>query len=183
MPEKPDLVVSGINAGQNVAELVNISGTVGVGLWASRLGIPAFAVSQALGPNIDYEAAARYTRKLVNAYRSNATFRSKLRGGPGRAKILNVNFPTCATGALRGVRAVPLGLAQQVVAYDPGSGSDVWNPVVVRTPVGSTDCDSKLKKPTTDLEALNNGFASVTPLNSDLTNDALLPQIARFVEQ
>ena len=183
LAEKPDLVVSGINAGQNVAELVNISGTVGVGLWASRLGIPAFAVSQALGPNIDYEAAAQYTRKLVNSYRTNATFRSKLVGGPGRAKILNINFPTCATGSLRGVRAVSLGVAQKVVAYEPGSGSDVWDPVVVRTPVGSTDCDSKLKNPTTDLEALDNGFASVTPLNSDLTNDALLPQITRFVQQ
>src|SRR3954471_22267689 len=66
LTEKPDLGVSGINAGQNVAALVNISGTVGVGLWASRLGIPAFAVSQALGPDISYEEAAQYTRRLVN---------------------------------------------------------------------------------------------------------------------
>jgi 5'-nucleotidase len=184
LPSPPDLVVTGINAGQNIGELVNISGTVGAALWAARLGIPAFAVSQGLGQNISYEAAAQYTVRLVNTYRSNASFRVKLRGGAaGRAKVLNVNFPTCVTGTLRGVRAVSLGRSQQVVGYDAATAANVWNPIVVSTPLGSTDCDSTLKKPTTDLEAMNNGFASVTPLNSDLTNDALLPEIVRFVEQ
>lgn len=180
---RPDLVVTGINAGQNIGELVNISGTVGAALWAARLGIPAFAVSQGLGETISYDAAAQYTVRLVNTYRTNATFRAKLRGGRGQAKILNVNFPTCVVGALRGVRAVPLGRSQQVVGYEAGAGANVWDPIVVKTPLGSTDCDSTLKKPSTDLEAMNNGFASVTPLNSDLTDDATLPQIVRFVEQ
>lgn len=183
LPQRPDLVVTGINEGQNVGDLVNISGTVGAALAAIRLGVPAFAVSQALGPNISYEEAARYTYQLVSKYRGNATFRSRLRGANGRPKILNINFPTCATGSLRGVRAVPLGRTQVVTSYEQSTEDDVWIPTVVRTPVGSTNCDSSLRVPANDLEALNNGFASVTPLNSDLTNEGLIKPVARFVEE
>jgi len=183
LSQRPDLVITGINEGQNVGDLVNISGTVGAALWAVRLGIPAFAVSQGLGANIDYEEAAHYTHKLVNLYRGNSIFRARLGGGRAPAKILNINFPTCTTGSVRGVRAVPLGRAQVVVGYEQGASSDVWDPVVVRTPIGSNDCDSSLKNPTTDLEAMNNGFASVTPLNADLANDGLIRPILRFVQE
>lgn len=185
LPQRPDLVITGINEGQNVgADVVTISGTVGAALWAARLGIPAFAVSQGVGANIDYEAAAHYTYRLVNLYRGSATFRSRLGGGTrGPAKVLNINFPTCTTGSLRGVRAVTLGRVQQVTGYEQDGSSDVWDPVVVRTPIGSNDCDSTLRTPTTDLEAMNNGFASVTPLNADLSSDGLIRPIARFVQR
>lgn len=183
LPQRPDLVVTGINQGQNIGELVNVSGTVGAALAAARLGIPAFAVSQGLGPNISYEAAARYTYQLVNRFRGSATFRYRLRGSRGRPSILNVNFPTCATGTLRGVRSVVLGRSQKVVGYDEGASANVWDPVVETTPLGSTNCESTLRTPVTDLEAMNNGFASVTPLNIDLTNEGLVRSIARFVEQ
>lgn len=183
LPQKPDLVITGINQGQNIGDLVNISGTVGAALWAARNGIPAFAVSQGLAANISYEEAARYTARLVATYRGSATFRSRMRGVGGRPKILNINFPTCVEGSLRGVRAVPLGRSQQVVGYDEGASANVWNPVVVNTPLGSTDCTSTLRFPTTDLEAMNNGFASVTPLNVDLTNDGLIRPLVRFVEE
>jgi len=184
LPRRPELVITGINEGQNIGDLVNISGTVGAALWAARNGIPAFAVSQGLGPNISYEAAAHYTYDLVNQFRGNATFRSRLGGGRrGPAKVLNINFPTCTPGRLRGVRAVPLGRAQVVVGYDRQGGTDVWNPVLERTPVGSNDCDSTLRFPATDLEAMNNGFASVTPLDTDLGNDDLVRQVLRFVQR
>lgn len=183
LPQKPDLVITGINQGQNIGDLVNISGTVGAALWAARNGIPAFAVSQGLAANISYTEAARYTAQLVAKYRGSASFRSRLRGVGGRPKILNINFPTCVEGSLRGVRAVPLGRSQQVVGYEEGASADVWDPVVVNTALGSTDCTSTLKVPRTDLEAMNNGFASVTPLNVDLTNDGLIRPIVRFVEE
>jgi 5'-nucleotidase len=183
LPARPDLVVTGINEGQNVADLVNVSGTVGAALTAARMGIPAFAVSQAGGDGIDYQAAADYTASLVARYRLNATFRRLLRISAQRARVLNVNFPTCTTGELRGVRSVALGRVQRVVGYDQQDGSDVWDPIVVRTPIGSNDCTSSLRQPKTDLEALNNGFASVTPLDPDLTSDDLVTPLARFVDR
>jgi 5'-nucleotidase len=180
---RPDLVITGINEGQNIAELVNISGTVGAALTAARLGVPAFAVSQGLGADIEYDEAADYTARLVARYRSSPSFRKLLRISPRRARMLNVNFPTCTRGELRGVRAVALGRSVQVVGYEPGSASDVWDPVVVQTPLGSNDCDSTLKRPMTDLEAMNNGFASVTPLNPDLTSDGAIEPLRRLVEE
>ena len=183
LPRKPDLVITGINQGQNIGDLVTLSGTVGAALTAARLGVPAFAVSQGLGANISYEAAARYTYQLLNRFRGSATFRSRLRGVGGRPKILNINFPTCVEGSLRGVRAVAIGRSQQVVGYDEGASAGVWDPVVVSAPLGSTNCDSTLRDPATDVEAMNNGFASVTPMNVDLANDGLIRPIVRFVQQ
>jgi len=180
---KPDLVVTGINEGQNVAELVNVSGTVGAALTAARMGIPAIAVSQGIGSGISYEDAAEYTAGLVSRFRLNATFRRLLRISAQRARVLNVNFPTCTEGELRGVRAVALGRAQRVVGYEPTEFDAVWEPTVVNTPLGSNDCESTLRRPETDLEAMNNGFASVTPLDPDLAADEVIRPIARFVEQ
>ncbi len=183
LPARPDIVVTGINEGQNIGELVNVSGTVGAALTAARLGIPAIAVSQGLGPNIDYEEAARFTAQLVSRFRVNATFRRLFRIAPGRARVLNVNFPTCTTGELRGIRVVPLGRGRQVVGYDQQGTSDVWDPILVERPFGSNDCDSQLRRPVDDIEAMNNGFASATPLNPDLTSDDVLGQFVRFVER
>lgn len=180
---RPNLVISGINQGQNIGELVNISGTVGAALTAARMGIPAFAVSQGLGADIDFEAAAAYTANLVTRFRASAGFRSLLRVDDRRARVLNVNFPTCTSGTLRGVRAVPLGRSRVVFGYEPGAASDVWDPLVVTTPLGSNDCTSTLKRPRNDLDAMNNGFASVTPLDADLTSEGVLPELARYVER
>jgi 5'-nucleotidase len=55
---EPDLVVSGINEGQNLGPIVDISGTVGAARAALRLGVPALAVSQGMGDTFDYETAA-----------------------------------------------------------------------------------------------------------------------------
>ncbi|HEY8516197.1 MAG TPA: 5'/3'-nucleotidase SurE [Candidatus Binatia bacterium] len=183
LDQRPDLVISGINEGQNIAELVNISGTVGAALWAARNGVPAFAVSQGLAAEMHYEEAADYTARLVARYRSSPSFRKLMRISKDRARVLNINFPTCVTGKLRGVRAVAVGRAQQIVGYEQGSSPNTWDPIVVTMPAGSTNCDSTLRHPTTDIEAMNNGFASVTPLNPDLTSDETIKPLVRLVEE
>ncbi|UCE86696.1 MAG: 5'/3'-nucleotidase SurE [Deltaproteobacteria bacterium] len=173
LPERPDVVVSGINLGQNIAELVNISGTVGAGLSAARLGVPAIAVSQALVPG-SYDEAAAYAANLVERLRTRKTFRSRMTStdGSGRALVLNVNFPSCGVGITRGVRVVPLGRARQVVDYtltmDDGT-IRTYAPSIENVSAFAIDCTSTLVDPRSDLEALTNGFASVTPLNPDLT--------------
>jgi 5'/3'-nucleotidase len=181
---RPDLVVSGINFGQNIGEAVDISGTVGAAVTAARLGIPGFAVSQGLAQPISYEEAAAYTAGLVARFRGSATFR-RLMGSsrvPGRARVLNINFPSCTTGSVRGVRTVLIGRSTKVVGYDPAPEPDVWVPLLERTPLGSNDCNSTLKRPLTDLEAMNNGFAAVTMLNTDLANENGTGAVKRYVE-
>jgi 5'-nucleotidase len=180
---EPELVVSGINQGQNVAELTLVSGTVGAGRTAARFGIPAIAVSQGIAAEIDYGAAADATASIVELFRTNASFRRLLGGAPGTtsARILNLNFPTCEEGALRGLRVVRLGQIRTVVGYEPGTEPGVWVPEIQATAAGSTDCRSTLEDPETDLEAMNNGFGSATPLSPDLEDEDVLDAFASFL--
>jgi 5'-nucleotidase len=177
--QRPDLVVSGINFGQNIGELVTISGTVGAGLTAARLGIPAIAVSQGIGASISYSEAAQYVGQLVERFRRSRGFRAKLttRFGLRQALVVNVNFPTCTAGALRGIRVVPLGRSSRVTGYTlTGSmgAMQTFTPTIPPVNVLGSDCLSTLAGPTTDVEAMVNGFASVTPLNADLTTSGKL---------
>jgi 5'/3'-nucleotidase len=175
LPEPPDLVVSGINAGQNIGrEIVEISGTVGAALTAGRLGIPAIAVSQGVGTNIDYSAAARYTANVVEQMRIRPRLWTRItRVFPsGQKVVLNVNFPTCTTGDVRGVAVVPLAQIGTVKAYELQSEegtTQTFRPVIQISNPLLSDCTSELVEPANDVEAMNDGFASVTPLNPDMT--------------
>jgi len=178
LPEPPDLVVSGINDGQNIGELVYgpgliNSGTVGAALWAARNGVPAIAVSQGSGATSVAEAAD-YVAGLVDRFRSDRSFHDQLLAGnvTGQAIVLNVNFPTCASGGTRGVRVVPLGRSSRLTGYALSSESGdtkTYTPQVETTNLFNSDCTSTLANPATDVEAMNNGFASVTPLSTDVT--------------
>ena len=175
LPQRPDLVVSGINFGQNIADAVTLSGTVGAGLTAARLGIPAIAVSQGLGNPISYAEAAAYAADVVERFRLSRGFRAKMstRSRARLALVLNINFPTCTAGSTRGIVLVPVGRSTHVTGYTlTGTSGNVqtFTPTVSSTSfLAPSNCQSTLTEPTTDLEAFTNGFATVTPLNTDLT--------------
>jgi 5'/3'-nucleotidase SurE len=176
LPERPDLVVSGINQGQNAGEeVVDVSGTVGAALTAARLGIPAIAVSHGFfGSASQFADSAIYAAGLVERFRLSRGFRAKLssRSGARFALVLNVNFPSCTPGATRGVVLVPVGPVQQITGYaltgTTGSTQTFTPSVATLNPFGD-GCASTLTDPATDVEGLANGFATITPLNPDLT--------------
>ncbi|HJW69609.1 MAG TPA: 5'/3'-nucleotidase SurE [Candidatus Binatia bacterium] len=171
LPQRPDLVVSGINFGQNASvELVNISGTVGAGLTAARLGIPAIAVSHGqFTQAAQFGEAANYVAGLVERFRQSRGFRAKMstRSGARSALVLNVNFPTCSSGSTRGEVLVPLGHLNQVTGYT--GSAPTFTPTVVSVSPFTADCTSSVMNPATDVDALANGFATLTVLNPDLT--------------
>jgi 5'-nucleotidase len=178
LSEKPDLVVSGVNDGQNIGEvvygpgLVN-SGTVGAALWAARFGIPAIAVSQGM-QSTSFADAAAYAADVVERFRTDNGFRQLMKNGnaAGRAIVLNINFPTCTAGSTRGVRVVPLGRSVSPLGYtlqsDDGT-QRTYTLTTMTTSLFTSDCTSTLTNPSTDVEAMSNGFASVTPLGTDAT--------------
>jgi 5'-nucleotidase len=95
----PDVVIAGINQGQNLGSTVEISGTVGAARAAAAKGVPALAVSQGLAATPDYATGA----KLALAWL--ADHRADLLSGAGRttpARVENLNVPTCAAGSSRG---------------------------------------------------------------------------------
>jgi 5'-nucleotidase len=185
----PALVVSGVNNGQNLsAEIVPLSGTVGAAYWAARLGIPAFAVSAGLGGSPNYGQAAAFTATLVEKYRISKGFRRRMREkeAPFRGLVLNINFPTCSSGAVRGVRVVPVGRSIVVTGYSLQSdmgGVQTWKPVVSNTSIFVTNCTSTVEDPQTDVEAFTNGFATVTPLDDDRTVNGHRLREFKFVEK
>jgi 5'/3'-nucleotidase len=171
--DPPDLVVSGVNNGQNLcAEIIPISGTVGAATWAARLGVPAFAVSAGLGASPNYAQAAQYAADLVEYFRVKKGFRKKMheKEAPFRGIVLNINFPTCTAGAVRGLKVVPVGRAQPFTAYTlqgSSGGVDTWKPTIGTGNPGLSDCTSTVEDVGTDLEAFNAGFATVTPLDPE----------------
>jgi 5'-nucleotidase len=134
---QPDLVISGVNEGQNLGPLVDISGTVGAARAAVRAGVPALAVSAGLGAPPDYEAAAELVLDwLADNRAALAAGQVSLDGVP------NLNVPTCTVGELRGLLEVASATAGD--------------------PVAPSDCTSTGGGYTDDVTAFANGYAVLT---------------------
>lgn len=97
MPQKPDLIVSGINYGENVGLGVTISGTVGAAMEGASLEFPALAISLeanqryhlSYSDEVDFSAAAHFT-----AYFANILLKKKM---PADVQVLKVDVPSDAT--------------------------------------------------------------------------------------
>jgi 5'-nucleotidase len=151
---RPDLVVSGINQGQNIGELVDISGTVGAARTALRLGIPAIAVSQGLASTIDYTYAAKLTSDLVRDWRDDIlTFHR------AHKRVLNLNVPTCAS--VRGVKVVPVGRSTRVTSYEETSAG-TFQPAIEQRSLFNVDCASTQQRAKDDIDAFTHGFAAIS---------------------
>ncbi len=182
LAQRPDLVVSGINSGQNIADLATLSGTVGAALTAARMGIPAIAGSQGLVAS-SYTDQAQYIANLVEQFRTKGGVRKRFfkNTRAGQALVLNLNFPTCIAGVRRGLKVVPLGRLQTVTGYT-NTGPGMWQATVEGLNPFASDCTSTVLDPATDIEAMNAGFASATPLSVDLTVNRSI-RLFRFLER
>jgi 5'-nucleotidase len=96
IPTKPDLVISGADAGQNLGSLIPTSGTIGAAATAARAGIPAIAISQgfATAPQTPYFAASV---KVLGDYFTDSL--DAYRNGDG-VPLISINVPTCPANAL-----------------------------------------------------------------------------------
>jgi 5'-nucleotidase len=145
LPKKPHLVMSGINTTQNIGVAVDISGTVGAAKTAAARGIPALAVSQGARPDgePDYAAGVKQALRWLKQHRKALTPK---KGKDVEVVLDNLNVPSCSTGKLRGVVEVPVAGPDVPGILDP------------------QDCASTLTDPANDVEAINNGFASISEL-------------------
>lgn len=135
---EPDLIVSGINKGQNAGPLVDISGTVGAALTSARQGVPAIAGSAGL-EDPDYALAAQYVVEWVVQNRDLIAS-----GDVDTDQIVNINVPECTAGTA--YELVEVATAEEI--------PEGVNPF-------STDCSATPEghEPTDDIDALANGFA------------------------
>jgi len=157
---RPDLVLSGVNSGQNAADDVTYSGTVAGAFEGTLLGIPSAALSQAYTfekgvRHIPWETAEAYAPDII---------RKLLDFGFPPAIVYNINFPNCMPDAVEGVSITTQGRLTHGLHIDArvdGRGNPYFWLAYQREKPDIT--------PGTDLEALDRGLVSVTPLRLDMT--------------
>jgi len=160
LPAEPTLVVSGINHGSNLGDDVTYSGTVSAAMEGTLLGIPSIAVSL-VGPEQGGFGEAGKIARLI-------AMRTLVEGLPAKT-LLNVNVPG---GRPKGIRFTRLGhrvyKEKMVEEKDPrgktyywiGAGPPLWD-----------------DREATDIIAIQDGYAAVTPLHLDLTHYAALRRL------
>jgi 5'-nucleotidase len=160
---KPDLVLSGVNRGQNVAEDVTYSGTIAGAMEGAILGVPAIALSQAYGgamgrTTIAWDATEAHAAPLI---------RKILAAGIPPGGLVNVNFPLCGADEVKGVAFTRQGQRNaelmRVEERRDGRGIPYYWLMFQRGEIQFEDG--------TDLAALAAEKISVTPLRLDLTDD------------
>lgn len=134
----PDLVVSGINEGQNIGPLSAISGTVGAAKVAARMGVPAVAVSQGIAEVPDYPTAVEAVLAWLAEHRTDVAA-----GTSPTDVVTSINVPTCPTGEVRGTVEVPTATS------DGGRN-------LLEVDCGSTEVD-----PVDDVVAFTTGWIAV----------------------
>jgi len=158
---RPDLILSGVNRGANLAEDVTYSGTVSAAMEGTLAGVRSVALSQTFGdPNGEFEPFA-----CARAWGASVV-RALLKVDWAKGVLMNVNFPPVGPSAVRGIRVTEQGFhdygrliidAREDMRGTPyywfGLGPDATQP-------GHE----------TDLKAIREGYISVTPLHLDLTH-------------
>ena len=164
IPEKIDMVVSGINPNANIGHDVTYSGTVTAAMEAAIWGIPGVAVSvdrpeDHTGP-VDYQSAAEAALRVVTWLQAQADL-------PQDA-VLNVNVPYGPLSEMKGFRITRQGLRiyrdELVRRLDPRGKPYFW--IGGDAPIG-------VEEPGTDYGALLAGFVSITPIQLDLTHQTM----------
>ena len=158
LPQLPDVVVSGINKGENTGVVTFSSGTVSCAREAAYRDIPAIAVSLEEGVQMDYAAAAEFTARLLLEVRKKGL-------PPGT--YLNVNFPALPSDQIKGVLVTRQDRRPADEHYakktSPEGKTEYWS---VYRPLTGGDKDS-------DTWALTQGYISITPMSIDQTLSGL----------
>ncbi len=156
LPQRPDLIVSGINPGVNLGDDISYSGTVSAAIEGTMYTIPSLAFSLAGEAPFDFTVAADVAWKLASM---------ALQFSLPEHTLLNINVPALPAGEIKGIRFTRQGRRMYRNAiqetFDPwgrkhywiGGGTVHWS--------GGND---------TDEQALRDGYISVTPIQLDLTN-------------
>ena len=170
----PDLILSGVNRGANLAEDVTYSGTVSAAMEGALAGVRSIALSQVysregMGDQVPFEAASAWGERVL---------RPLLAAPLAPLTLVNVNFPALPADQVKGVRVVGQGLRDygrlQIVSNrDPRGYEYHW--FALGPMHDDPACDS-------DLEAVADGYIAVTPLHLDLTHGPSLSMLSEAYE-
>lgn len=153
--KEPDLIISGINKGFNIAESVYCSGTVGAAMEGYLHGIPAIAVSGSF-VDYDYNIAAGIFRRMLEPL---------LASHPRQRFFYNINFPAVEEADIKGTMMTSIAQTRPIPRLEkrtnPLGQTYYWQTAFMN------GLESKPEEGT-DLWAVNNGYISITPLKVDM---------------
>jgi 5'-nucleotidase len=157
---RPDIVLSGVNRGTNMADDVTYSGTIAGAMEGCLLGIPSIAFSQA------YVHPHPVKWGTATAHGADVARRVLSMDFP-RNVLVNVNFPDVVTASVKGIKVTRQGVrafgSSIIERTDPRGGAYYW----IGYSPGEHEVDEQ-----SDLFAVRHGWISVTPLHLDLTHEA-----------
>jgi len=165
---QPDLVLSGINLGDNTGISVLYSGTVSAATEACILGLPAVAFSLCTYRSPQWETAREVVQRI--------TSRVMAEGLPART-VLNVNIPNLPLKELRGFRVAPVGHSHWIEHFerrtDPRGRAYFW-----------LDGELKLvdEQEDSDVRAMREGYVALTPIGYDLTRHDCLEAVRAWTD-
>ncbi|PKM80675.1 MAG: 5'/3'-nucleotidase SurE [Firmicutes bacterium HGW-Firmicutes-13] len=166
LPERPDIVISGINRGGNLGTDVLYSGTVSAAVEGIISGIPSIAISITDGDNPDFKYAAEFAGKLAVTV---------LEKGLPSDTLLNVNIPGLSRNELEGVAVTRLGMTRYNNEFeqrvDPRGRSYYW--MVGEVVELDNGHDS-------DLSAIRENKISITPIHFDFTNYKIMNTLKKW---
>lgn len=172
--QKPDLVLSGVNRGNNAAENVLYSGTIGAAMEGALNGIRSVALSQFYGPDNatledPFQAARAYALPILRKLVNSGIWQDRDYG-----VFYSLNFPPCPADRVRGAKAVAQGSRSGMSFgvephFSPSGHKFLW---VKGGP------QHEATAPGTDVWANLDGYVSVTPMRADLTAHDALEHIA-----
>lgn len=166
LKERPDLIISGINNGENLGTDIIYSGTVSAAIEGSIFNIPSIAVSYEKHGTTDFKTAAGAAFNVIE---------QALKHAAGQNMLLNVNIPDVERiGEIKGVKVTKLGVKKYRNNFkerkDPRGDSYYWLAgELIENEMGED----------TDIYAVRNGYISITPLKVDFTG---YDEIARLKE-
>jgi 5'-nucleotidase len=167
LPDPPDVIISGMNAGSNAGINVLYSGTVAAAIEGAFYRNTAIAVSLEYDQKIyDFPTAARYARQVIEQI---------LAQKPTRGTLFNINLPVLERGPIRGVKVLPQNVTPYTEKFDrrvnPRGRTYFW---------AGPDFECPDPHPDTDVAALNESYITVTPLQFDLTDHAKLEPMKKW---
>jgi 5'/3'-nucleotidase SurE len=163
---EPDLVLSGVNRGANLAEEVIYSGTVAGAMEGALLGIRSIALSQVTSADrkIDWDATQKLGADVI---------RQLLAKDWTRDVFMNVNFPACKAEEVKGISVVPQGrrsAGYEIHQITPIRGREYYM-------LGESQRGIDLRRGDSDYKAVDRNEIAVTPLHVDLTHRGSLTTI------
>ncbi len=154
--KKPDLLISGINQGGNLGDDITYSGTVSAAIEGTLLDIPSVAISVDGKDKIDYKVASGFASKLVELV---------MEKGMPQDSLLNVNIPNLQDHEIKGIKITRQGKRiwedSIIEKTDPRGQKYYW--------IGGNDLGWH-EEEQSDIQAVRDGYISITPLHLDLTN-------------